>query len=294
MITTPTTTEAWYWTPPGGAPVCLQLPFWNVSTAGGSSRFSLPSLRGSDIEVPFKSGQSWRSKYPNSRTLTLVMWTAGIDQDSGVPAADQRLAWNDNFTLLRSLFWNEGPQGSQRGQLTRSVYLTQDGTPQIVTAVATAEIAGTMEPTMTGRTRADFSVDLLLSDPYFYGTQQVSTVDIGSTVVTNPAEGMAGHGFDTSFTIALNGPLTNPILANGTWDVSLGLGMTIGAGQTVDLDIINFTAIDNTGTSQLEWLTHAGARMWMCLGSGANDLTLSTSNPADTGSAVLTCAPPYL
>lgn len=289
-----TTDEVWSF---NGTP--LNQPYWNISTFGGS-RYSLPLLRGQNIEVPFTAGQEWRYKLPDSRTVTLVMWAAGVDQVTLFPAADQRKAFNNNFQQLRQLFWQANLSGSVQCPLQRTWFLTQSGIDQLVTGTAQAEIAGSMEPTMTGRTRADFSVDLLLADPYFYGTLQTQTLAYNSAAtVINLGEGVVGSGLSCTFTAQLNGPLTNPTLTNSTAGVSVTYNATIPGGQFLTLDIVNFTAVDSNGVNQIGSVTHAGARMWMGLlgagvGTGRNTLKLTSTNGSDTGNCVLQWTPPYI
>lgn len=271
--------EFWSWQPAygpsAGQQVSLQQQFWNIAVFGGS-RFSLPTLRGQDIEQPYRSGLQWRPKYPNSRTVTLGMWTAGINQATGVPdTADQRLAFNNNLQQLRALFFQRGPLGSVQGQLTRRWWLTQQGSNQIVAATAMAEIAGTMEPTNMGRTSASFSVDLLLSDPYFYGASQNVAVTTAGGSLTGLGEGIVGEGYPSavsSFTIQLTaGPVT---VTNATAGVSFTYGAAI-TNSPVTLDILNNTATDAAGNNVIANVSHSGARMWMCVLTGTNNITVS-------------------
>jgi hypothetical protein len=286
-----TTDEFWTWNG-----LNLNMPYWNIATIGGT-RFALPTLRGQDMEIAYRSGKQWRAKYPDSRTITLVMWTAGIDQNTGNPAADQRLAWNNNWQQLRAAFWTRGLAGSQQGQLQRKWYITQQGATGIVTATAMAEIAGNMEPTMTGRTRADFSVDLLLSDPYFYGPAQSATIprNVAQTL-NNLGEGIVGEGYPSpvnAFTLTFNGQLTNPVLTNTTYGVSVSYGGVIPSGQSVVLDLLNFGAT-SAGVNVISNVKHSGARIWFGLDNGNNSVLLSTSASTDTGNVVLAWNPPYV
>jgi hypothetical protein len=240
----------------------------------------------------------YRPKWANSRTVTLVMWTAGIDQTSGNPGTNQILSWNDNWNTIRRMFWSRGPLGSQQGQLGRRWNITQGGSPGIVVATALAEVAGTMDPTMTGRTRSDFSVDLLLADPYFYGVTQTQTLAYATpAVVNNLGEATVAEGKPSAlnaWTAKLNGPLTSPVLTNSTLGISVTLAMTIASGHYVILDFLNYTAVDDGGNSQISLVSHAGARQWMVLGAGNNTLDLTSSNVADTGTCLLTWNPGYV
>lgn len=228
------------------------------------------------------------------------MWAAGIDQNTGIPASDQRLAFNSNFQQLRSMFWTQGSGGSAQGALTRRWYITQGGSPVTVAATAQAEVAGTMQPVMTGRTRADFTVDLLLADPYFYGAQQTQTLGYNSPAnVVNLGDGGIGFGQPAAtsgvgFTIQLNGPLTSPKLTNSTTGVSVSVSYTIATGHYCLLDVLNYTAFDDGNAPHLGVVSHTGARPWMILLPGTNSLQLTSTNGSDTGNAALTWSPPYL
>jgi hypothetical protein len=238
------------------------------------------------------------------------MWAAGIDQSSLVPAVDQRLAFNNNFQQLRSMFWGQGVLGSQLGFLSRRWYLTQNGVTGIVAATARAEIAGTMQPTMSGRTKADFTVDFLLADPYFYSATHTQVPANGSgTQVINLGDGAAGFGQASGsggvpFTIVLTGPLTAPItLNNQTAGVSVTMNpVTIPSGHFVTLDVMNYTAYTDAQLSIVGSVSHAGARPWMLLmpqsftpaGTFVNLLTLTTGSSGDSGYATINFSYPYL
>lgn len=297
-----TTIEWWSWTPPGGPEISLAQPWLSTSTFGGS-RLGLPTLRGSDYEVPFRAGLQHRQKYPNSRTISLVMEVSGTDPATGAPAtSDQILQWNNNFAYIRQALWTRDPLGSVQGVLTRRWYLTQGSNPPaVIAAAAMAEIGGSMDPAMTGRTRADFTADLVLADPYFYGAQQSVTIGAGSAVLLSAlGEGIVGEGYASavsSFTCQLTGPLTAPTLrnatagANGVQVTYLG---TVAPGEVVTLDFLAFSAVSSRGPNVVSQVKHAGARFWFCLvpsaapgQAGLNSVSLTTLNAVDTGTATV-------
>jgi hypothetical protein len=153
--------ETWFWNG-----LALSQPYWNITTFGGS-RSGIPTLRGQNIEVPFRAGQAQRAKFPDSRTVSLTMWLNGSGSAANPwPAADDHLAFNDNWQQLRRSFFTRNAGGSVQGQLQRNWWLTSGG-PGLVTSTAMAEIAGSMDLSMNGRTGGAFTVDLLLADPYF-------------------------------------------------------------------------------------------------------------------------------
>jgi hypothetical protein len=296
------TSEWWSWTPPNGPEISLAQPWLTVSTFGGS-RLGLPTLRGADYEVPFRAGLQHRQKYPNARTISLVMEVSGTDQATGLPATnDQVLAWNNNFQYIRQALWTRDPLGSAQGKLTRRWYLTQGANPPaVIAASAMAEIGGSMDPAMTGRTRADFTGDLVLADPYFYGAQQAIVIGAGATVpLAALGEGIVGEGYASAvsqFTCLLTGPLTAPTLRNataGSAGVQVTYLNTIAPGEVVTLDFLAFSAASSLGSNVVSKVKHAGSRMWFCLvpsatpgQPGLNSVSLTTLNAVDTGTATV-------
>lgn len=269
-----------------GTPLQSSVGAWNISTMGGS-RFGIPTYRGQNVQVPYRAGQSQVAKYPDQRTVTLTMWTSGQGDAvaNSYPAADQHLAWNNNMQKLRQLFYTRTVNGSVQGQLQRNWYLTQGGSSHLVTSTAMAEIAGSMDLTMNGRTSAAFSVDLLLADPYFYGTTVTQACTGGSTTVSNPGEGIVGEGWPSAvsaFTITLSA-------AAQVQNVSAGISLTVASGPSfpVTVDILNNTVIDSGGNSVPAKFSHTGSRLWMALQPGNSLISVSA------GTATFSFNPPY-
>lgn len=267
----PTNAEAWSF---NSVPMNSAFGAWNIASFGGS-RFGVPTFRGQDYQTPYRAGNAWRSKMPDSRTITLAMWAdgQGLHSTSSYPAADQRLAFNSNLQQLRDTFFTMSSQGSAQGQLSRSWYFQQGGSPVLVTASAMAELAGSMDLTMNGRTNAGFSVDFLLSDPFFYGTQQTVAVTTAGANLNGKGEATAGLGFPSTvnaFTVTCSaaGTITN---------TTAGVAFTIASGPSfpVTVDVLNGTVTDSAGVNQIAALSHAGARSWMVLLSGTNAITVS-------------------
>lgn len=219
--------------------------------------------------MPYRSGQNFRQKYPDQRTISLTMWLDGSGSANHAwPAVDNRLAFNDNWQLLRQSFWTRNATGSVQGSLQRNWYYTQSGSPTLVTSTALAEIAGSMDLTMNGRTGAAFTVDLLLADPHFYGTTRSQAITSSGGTITALGEGNVGDGFYStvnSFTIVCSAPAT---VVNFT----AGVSFTLATGPTypVTVDVLNGTVMDNAGVNQISKFTHAGSRLWMVLLNGAN------------------------
>lgn len=268
---------------------------WNVETVGGS-RYGVPPMRGTDTTYPYVQGQEWRPKTPDSRTVTLAMWVTGVDPDTGVTTNDSLLRWNDSWNYLRRLFW----QPDRQVVLTRRWLLTDDdGNIGIRTASALAQLSNTLDLNMTGRFRGTFQADFLLADPFFYGAETITQVNMGSEVIHNAGDYAAGQ---KHFSVQFVGPLITPNLTNITTDphVQVSINTTIASGETVTLDMENFTAVSNVelltttgiGTySRLVYVKHTGAHQWLGLRRGDNTLVLGGQG---SGHAVVRFQPPYV
>lgn len=254
---------------------------YNIATLGGS-RFDLPPVRGSDMTFAYRPGQVFRPKVADARTITLLMWVAGIDPTTtGAPGPyGPEQSWRDNWNMLRRLFWGPGRQVT----LQRKWKLTIGGTPTLVTGTAKAQLAPTPLSSalaMTGGARADFAVDFILSDPYFYGDQISTTITSGAgpTTITNPGDDSAYY---SGVSLAFSGG-SAPVLTNTTPDPDVTC--SVAGGGTVTLDVSNFIA---TGTA-LGNVGHSGARSWFGLERGANSVNLTGG-----GTCVVSFSPPYL
>lgn len=281
---TPIITSDEYWDVNGTA---LNTYAHNIATFGGS-RYDLPNLRGENAQFAYRPGSEFRSKVADSRVITLMMWVAGVDSESGNPdSSDQVLRWNDNFNALRKLFWKPKSQIS----LTRRWRLTDPitDTPAVLVATAQAQIAGNMSPNMTGRTRADFAVDLLLADPYFYGSSITSShIDAGGAPVTvnNPGDDSAYY---TSVYVDFVGTMTDPKLTNTTPSPDVWVKVSGSVTGTTTLDIGKY--LINPSSIPLNRVSHSGARSWFGLLDGDNSLSLTAAS--GSGYAVVRFTPPY-
>ncbi len=287
-----------YWEIDG---VSLHQHGWSVTTFGGG-RYDLPARRGENITLAYRPGQVHRPKLADARVISLVMWLTGSDPATGAAVDDPRLRFNDSWDFLRRLVWK--PAGGQV-DLTRRWWLSDDdGIPQLVTATGKAEIGDSMTPTMTGPTRAEFTMTLLMADPYFYGSPVTTTIPRGSSAsVVNAGHDIAAHG---QLQIEFMGPLTNPKLTNltpdtDTWVLYKG---SIPANGRVRLSVNTFEAWKllpefwapeskpPPSAYVLGEIVNFGQRYWMSLLPGANLLSLSADS--GTGHAVVTFRPPYV
>lgn len=258
---------------------------WAIKSIGGS-RSGLPPLRGENKLLPNREGRSFRPKKPDSRVITLAMWVAGMDPDTDAPSThNQIVQWNDNWDYLRRLFWTPDREIS----LTRR-WLSNAANPTLIEASAKAQIAGAMEPNMTGRSRADFAVDLLLADPFFYGEEITMTIAANTTVaVYNPGDSKTSN---MPFTIEWVGSLINPKLTNLTNGSWMQPNTLIPLDTQIDTDIKTYKAVRSTDLASMNTsISHAGARQWISLEPGANQFRLDATG---SGAAILRFIPAYV
>ncbi len=282
-----------YWTVNGTS---LNVPGWNISTLGG--RFTVPPLRGEDITYAYVPGEQPGTYLPGSRVLTFQMWMIGANPTTGDMSVDQRRMWNDNWKFLTRLFWEP------REELTivRKLLLTDPDTEAgyIQTTTCRGRYAGGLDAQMTGRTRATFTVDVKLADPFFWGDEIETTIEVGDTeVITNPGDFTAGH---KNFTVELHGALTRPTLTNFTTnpDVWVHYENVISSGQSLTLDTEAYTAVASApevsipeiSLNRVGYISYSGAHSWMGLKKGAN--TLGLSAVSGDGHAIVRFRPPYL
>lgn len=272
----PTTAE--YWDVDG---FILNQAAYNIETLAG--RLGAPVPRGTNVQVPYRRGQDWRQKVPDSRTITFAMWVIG----------DTETEWNENYDLVLNAFFKLDSQ--------LSITKRWQKTAGLITSTARGEFAGGLAPEMIGRKLGRFTVDVLLPDPWFYGSS-VSTVvavssapnvaaNTGGTVVTN--DGIAytdGYGF----VVTLEGPLVNPrisITKSGKTTNWVQYTGTIAGGETVTLDIDRFTCVSDLNGNQIGKISHSGSRAWLKLHGGSSRLHKTGSTT--TGVATLIFRPPY-
>lgn len=297
----------------GSGEVSLHQWGWAITTVGGS-RYDLPSRRGSDMTMAYRPGQLHRRKLPDARQVSLSMFMVGWDPATGDAPEDQLSQFNDNWDQLRRLVFSNYLLTDQRLRLIRRWFLTaptfpttrtgdiciqgDPGVPapgrRLLTAFANAEMTGNMQPSMTGRYRAEFTMDFTLADPYYYGSTVSATMTNGSHYIWNDGHDAAAAGY---MQVDLVGPLSSPRITNmstepNSWVIYNG---SITAGTTVRLLIDRFTCEKvvpgGTNVNMIAKIASYGARFWVNLLPGANKIELSAGG---TGHVVLSFRPPYV
>jgi hypothetical protein len=256
-----------------------------ITTKGGT-RLKPPPLRGTDVVIPYAEGQQDVGRIADSRTVTLSMWVIGADVDGRVVDED---AFLQNWRALLHLFW----------QPRRMITLTKrfrDGSRSVV-ASGLARYSDGLEPTMTGPMRADFTVDLFMADPYFYGEpeQQDLIVGNGEQQVL-----VAGDDWTTSITVAHDSGLTGLTLTNETTGSFFTHATAITAGDGVLIDVPTYTAQITPATTLKPYDDSARVTnpasptpFFLDLANGRN-LIKPTASRGDGSPVTLTWRPRYL
>jgi hypothetical protein len=162
-----------------GAEVPLQTYGYNI-TAWGGSRQAPPTPRGDNVTVPHVPGSLPMPKMPSSRVISLSMWVQGSDKYGNYPtdmSAQRR--FRQNWAQLRRLLWN-------RQEPYRLIKRFFDESGVLRAATATVEFGSGLSPeAQGGSARSQFSVDLVLADPFFYSDPV--TIPFDSSGATQPA-----------------------------------------------------------------------------------------------------------
>lgn len=255
-----------YWEVDG---VSLQTFAFDIETLGGS-RLAPPRLRGDDIVIPHAPGELWQPKQVDSRVISLGMWVIGTDEDGFAPTGNLYRQWDSNFRKLRQLLWTPRRQVT----LTKRFYVGDE----LKTASAKAQFSSGIAPVMQGRARGTFTVDLLLSDPYFYGPEISVTLPNGSTTLE-----VEGDDVTSNISFHVEGARKNLKVRNSTLNVDFEYHADLNSLDEVDIDVKTFTSTTypNGMPSYRSSgdIRHTGAPQWLLLEPGDNTLVVSS----DTG-----------
>lgn len=178
---------------------------WNVTQRG--SRWKVPSVRGDNVTVPGRHGSIYvPDKKYDENELILNMWVIGAELDGSVPVSDtQRKQVRENMDTLLHLF-------TRRYEEVRLSQVLADGS----TVEAYGECTEAIDFTsVAGGTRAEFSVAMRLSDPFWQDTSDV-TYNSGAAVVVDQQFALTNFDGATApmdeLAFVVSGPATNPEL----------------------------------------------------------------------------------
>lgn len=298
-----------YWDVDG---VSLQTYAYNIVTLGDSPD-APPVPRGSDIVVPYLPGSIWVPKVPGPRTLTFAAWVQGSNEDGSIPT-DQSSAmkYQANWRMLRRLLFRPNVQFT----LTKRFWvptadlaaagmsitgLPTQGVYSLISASAKASYAGGLTPSMHGIAHSAFTVDLLLSDPFFYSDE----ISIPFTTAPHDATHagptatpeILGDWLTTHVEVDFTGPLASPKITNNSESVSLWMqySMNVAQGESATVRATDFSATHYPSGNSYKssgYVTHDGDKFWMYLSPGPVNLVLSEQS--GTGTANLRYKPRWL
>lgn len=302
-----TNTTQSYWDVDG---ISLQTYARNIATLGGD-RLTPPPLRGDDETVPYRPGEVFLPKVVGSRIISLGMWISGANPNGTIPTAPgPNQKFMDNWRALRKLLWTPRRQFTltkrfwvPRAELMAAGVdadaLPRNGTYRLLSASAKGQFAGGLSPKMDGPGHAAFTVDIKLTNPYFYS----APIEIPFSVLSGPSDPgpvqtVTVLGEDRTYAIGLEftGPLTGPTITTdaGVW-VRYNTGILTGI--RTKLDIWDFQAVHNYTSEEdsyksAGYVQHDGDPFWLYLEPGETQLALTASG--GTGTAKLTYQPGWL
>ncbi len=260
-----------YWDVDG---VSLQTLAFNIETLGGD-RMGVPPVRGDDLMIPARPGRRWMPKMPDARTITLGMWVIGATEEGiAPPGGEPRRQFEDNWRKLRNLLWVYNRELT----ITKRFYVGG----VLKTASAKAHFTGGLNPTMNGQQRAVFTVDLTLSDPYFYSAEKTEPLSASETVV------LEGDDVTRRIKFQVNGSRTNLVIRNTTLDIQMEYAAVLNTAEILDVDVYNYTSISDPDASpaykSVGFIRHEGSPSWFILQPGNNAITVSS----DSGAGLVT------
>jgi len=138
--------------------------------------------------------------------------------------------------------------------------------------------AGIQAPLQAGHlTIGDFRIELVAEDPVFY-SQDLTETDItfvaGEGTITNNGNAPVYPE------VRIHGNVEDPSITNSNMDKTVSLSeVTIGAGHYYDLDMLNETVKDETGTNRYSYVD-SDDFFW--LATGSNTITLA-GTPGGSG-----------
>lgn len=303
-----TNTTETYWDVDGQS---LQTYAFNIETLGGD-RLAPPQVRRSSQKVPYMVGTRFVQGVPDERTITLGMWVQGSNQDGTVPTDEHlKRKFDRNWQMLRRLLWRPRKQFTLTKRfwvLTADLEaagvdttgLTEDGLWTLYSASAQVSYAGGLNPTMQGNAHGIFTVDLLLSDPFFYSEELTIpfTTETGGAN-PGPTQEVMILGDDRTMNIEVDfeGPLTSPRITNTTEEQELFVrySSTVADGESATIRVKSFTATHYPSGEPYPVsgnVNHRGDLYWFYMEPGVVDLILDVQS--GTGTALLRYRPAWL
>lgn len=237
---------------------------FNISTLGGG-RTNVPTLRGTDVVIPYRRGELFVPKTADSRDITLSMWVNGMDED-GNPPADGNIEgqWQENLDKLRNLMWSED------GELTLTKRFWRGGS--VVEASAQVQFSRGLDPTMETVGLARMTVTFHLADPFFYGEEVVEEFSEETKILSILGDVPTYYiELDMEAGVEMVNQSSSP-------------NLSVSTSVSATLDVRN-RKVNNISSPAL--VTHSGSNNWFALFPGDNTIV------CNNGDATLTYRPAY-
>lgn len=289
---------------------------YNIWTMAG--REQVPPVMGDNISVPYRDGRLWVPKSFDQRTLTLGMWVKGTDVNGNIPggfggnqALAQHAQFMSNLRALKQLFAPRStfPSASTLGAtwVQPAAPLSLSRTIQYATGLEThTAIGDAYNPSSGGEMGGagganlgtdlfdlvpvtprygTFTVDIVMADPWWYGTQQsytfTSVSGHGGANITSIGDVMT-QNIQIVFSAGASNTFVQPSLTLQTPTLQdaafIEYNATIPINGSVTISIPNLTAIDNNGNSVVGnviaytnpwfYIPQGGQGVWPVTGAG--------------------------
>lgn len=284
-------------------PFSLATLAYNISTLAG--REGIPQTDGENIRIATRPGRRWVPKTPDQKQLSLAMWVQGTEADGRIPTdVYLRTKFWENYNALKQLF-----AVYDRQILLRRRMPTRHG---IVTMQTWVEPASTMDISPTGPMRGTFSIDLIMSDPFWRAPEQKSDpvrvatsggqrryprsypLAYGSYGQTGIYTLFNDGTHDARLVVEIHGPVTNPEFLNMDTNERFRLltDVQIESGDVILVDFYNRTIELQGSGSRYWWLDRTTD--WLSARAGYQRLQFSHEGPEEKGYVVWRWEPAYL
>lgn len=277
-----------YWDVDGQS---LQTYAFNIQSWGGD-RQAPPSFRGSNVVIPGMPGRIATERQVDSRVITLGMWVVGATEDGNAPeGGSRRSEFERNWDKLTALLW------TPRRMITLTKRFRRFGSDTVIVASAKGRFAGGLAPTMNGTTRALFTVDIELADPYFYGAEVALPAFTG--VSSSQDVTVLGDDRTTAVMVEISGNRVNTKIkvTNPSGEVqTLNYTYSLGSTDKASIDVKNFSARTTPGSGSSfpsgGLISHTGGTFWLALDPGISKVEVTSTSGA--GNVVIKYKPVFI
>lgn len=205
--------------------VPLQTLAFNVTQRG--SRWKVPGRRGDNQALPGLHGSHRVAGKPyDENTIVLGMWIVGANEDGTLPTVKSRqVLVEQHLDMLVRLFTADAGVSLQQHRLDGDRYMAGEVTQAVDFT------------SMAGATRAEFNVEIVAADPFWYDEATTTQVQIVSEPQTVRLDKFSeATGPLTKGVYKVVGPVQSPTLTNPMTGQWVKLATELTAGQTWVLD----------------------------------------------------------